>query len=102
VELGGVDALHAAFLNESSIRGFVQCSVAGNTGPVGMTKGRAALPFRFDDGDDEQQVPPLRYAPVGMTLLLGIGILAFQKEVSSRPQRSAVEGPAVAFLKTGA
>jgi hypothetical protein len=38
---------------------------------VGMTKGRAALPFRFDHADDEQQVPPLRYAPVGMTPLLG-------------------------------
>jgi hypothetical protein len=35
-----------------------------------MTKGRVALPFRFEDADDEQQVPPLRYAPVGMTLLL--------------------------------
>jgi hypothetical protein len=29
--------------------------------PVGMTKGRVALPFRFDTADDEQQVPPLRY-----------------------------------------
>jgi hypothetical protein len=37
--------------------------------PVGMTKGRAALPFRFDNADDEQQVPPLRFAAVGMTLL---------------------------------
>jgi hypothetical protein len=27
---------------------------------VGMTKGRVALPFRFDAADDEQQVPPLR------------------------------------------
>jgi hypothetical protein len=36
-----------------------------------MTKGKAALPFRFDAADDEQQVPPLRYAPVGMTLLFG-------------------------------
>src|SRR5580704_1293863 len=25
-----------------------------------MTKGRAALPFRFDAAEDEQQVPPLR------------------------------------------
>ena len=44
--------------------------------PVGMTKGRVALPFRVDRGDGEQQVPPLRFAPVprqagagGMTLL---------------------------------
>src|ERR1700723_408797 len=36
-----------------------------------MTKGRAAFPFRFDAADGEQQVPPLRYAPVGMTLLFG-------------------------------
>jgi hypothetical protein len=27
---------------------------------VGMTKGRVALPFRFDTAEDEQQVPPLR------------------------------------------
>jgi hypothetical protein len=35
---------------------------------VGMTKGRVALPFRFDSADDEQQVPPLRYPgfPVGV------------------------------------
>jgi hypothetical protein len=38
---------------------------------LGTRKGRVALPFRFDTEDDEQQVPPLRYAPVGMTLLLG-------------------------------
>jgi hypothetical protein len=37
--------------------------------PVGMTKGRVALPFSFDIGDEGQQVPPLRFAPVGMTLL---------------------------------
>jgi hypothetical protein len=41
---------------------------------VGMTKGRATLPFRFDDAEDEQQVPPLRCAPVGMTLLFGVGM----------------------------
>jgi hypothetical protein len=40
-----------------------------------MTKGRVALPFRFGATDDEQPVPPLRFAPVprqagtgGMTL----------------------------------
>ena len=37
---------------------------------VGMTKGTVALPFKFDAAGDEQQVPPLRYAPVGMTLLV--------------------------------
>jgi len=38
-----------------------------------MTKGGAAFPFRFDITDDEQQVPPLRFAPVGMTLLFVLG-----------------------------
>jgi hypothetical protein len=37
VELGGVGALYAAFLNESSTRGHVQRCVAGNPGPVEMT-----------------------------------------------------------------
>jgi hypothetical protein len=37
VELGGVCALNAAFLNESSTRGLVLCYVAGNPGPVEMT-----------------------------------------------------------------
>ena len=43
----------------------------GNPGTLGMTKGRVVLPFRFGAADDEQQVPPLRYAPVGMTRLFG-------------------------------
>ena len=38
---------------------------------VGMTKGRAAIPLRLDARDDGQQVPPLRFASVGMTPLLG-------------------------------
>ena len=37
MELDGVGALHAAFLNESSTRGNVQRCVAGNPGPVEMT-----------------------------------------------------------------
>jgi hypothetical protein len=36
----------------------------------GMTKGTVALSFGFVTTDDEQQVTPLRYTPVGMTLLL--------------------------------
>jgi hypothetical protein len=32
-----------------------------------MTKGRAALPSAFDAGEGELQIPPLRYATVGMT-----------------------------------
>jgi hypothetical protein len=39
--------------------------------PVGMTKGRGALSLKVDAADDEQQVPPLRFASVGMTILLG-------------------------------
>src|ERR1700733_4788634 len=42
---------------------------------VGMTKGRVVLPSRFDAMDDEQQVPPLRCAPVGMTDLSRIWML---------------------------
>src|SRR5580658_5266598 len=53
-------------------------------------------------GRKKQQVPPLRYAPVGMTILLGNGhnhseIIDFSTKLSSRPERSAVEGPAVLF-----
>ena len=33
-----------------------------------MTKWRGALPFGFVEGEGEQQVPPLRYAAVGMTI----------------------------------
>jgi hypothetical protein len=72
VDLGGVGAIHAPFFTEGRTRGLVQCSVAGNPGTLrSVTKGRVTLPFRFDSLDDEQQVPPLRYAPVGMTLLFG-------------------------------
>ena len=69
MELGGVGALPAPFFTEGRTRGDFRRSVAGNPGSVGMTKGRVALPFRFDTSDDEQQVPPLRFASVGMTLL---------------------------------
>jgi hypothetical protein len=48
------------------------------------------------------QVPPLRYAPVGMTILLQgqaflAEALASTTELSSRPERSVVEGPAVSL-----
>jgi hypothetical protein len=53
-------------------------------------------------GEKQPQVPSLRFAPVGMTiLLLGQVFLAEAltgtSELSSRPERSGVEGPAVAF-----
>jgi hypothetical protein len=70
VELGGAGELHAPFLTERRTRGPVQCCVAGNPGTLGMTKGRVALSFGVVAGSNEQQVPPLRYAPVGMTNLL--------------------------------
>jgi hypothetical protein len=40
-----------------------------------MTKGKAVLSFRFGTADEEQQVPPLRFAPVGMTLPFGVKVL---------------------------
>jgi hypothetical protein len=46
----------------------------------------------------EPQVPPLRYAPVGMTILFGYQDPGTQTNLSSRPERSAVEGPAVGDL----
>jgi hypothetical protein len=53
-------------------------------------------------GRGKLQVPPLRYAPVGMTTLgavvLSRQLLSFKNptlNLSSRPERSAVEGPAV-------
>ena len=41
------------------------------------------------------QIPPLRYAPVGMTILFGNAKESFQDELSSRPERSVAEGSAV-------
>jgi hypothetical protein len=61
---------------------------------LGMTKGRATLPFRFDATDDEQQVPPLRYAYVGTTPHFGHPHPTQNRSVI-RPERSEVEGPAV-------
>ena len=62
----------------------------GNPSTLGMTKGRVALPFRFDAAVNEQQVPPLRYAPVGMTNLFGNAKYSFQVELSSRPERTRI------------
>jgi hypothetical protein len=50
----------------------------------------------------EPQVPPLRFAPAGMTFLLCPQELQREnlttaKKLSSRPERSEVEGPAVSF-----
>jgi hypothetical protein len=60
VELGGVGALHAAFLNESSTRGRFQRCVAGNPGPVEMTiLFEYSIP-RFQERSAELQIPRLR------------------------------------------
>src|SRR6202522_2053614 len=36
------------------------------------------------------QIPPLRYAPVGMTILFGNAKYSFQDELSSRPERTRI------------
>src|ERR1700721_559820 len=43
----------------------------------------------------EPQISPLRYAPVEMTNLFGNPKYRFHDELSSRPERSVAEGPAV-------
>ena len=53
-------------------------------------------------GGKKPQVPPLRFAPVGMTILLWPQELQGEIpnpaiELSSRPERSVVEGPVVSF-----
>jgi hypothetical protein len=67
---------------------------------VGMTRGEGWLRLLGLRDSKKPQVPPLRCAPVGMTILLRgqlqfRSILPASKELSSRPERSAVEGPAV-------
>ena len=50
------------------------------------------------------QIPPLRYAPVGMTIQLGNYTERSQTKLSSRPERSGAEGSAVrpsAFPNSG-
>jgi hypothetical protein len=47
------------------------------------------------DSRVEQQVPPLRFATVGMTILFRGEDLGIKTNLSSRPERSEVEGPAV-------
>jgi hypothetical protein len=54
---------------------------------------------------NEQQIPPLRYAPVEMTILLQGQVflaeaLAGTTKLSSRTERSTVEGPAVSLVLT--
>ena len=43
------------------------------------------IPFKVVAGSCEQQVPPLRCAPVGMTLLLSIRNLQKNERVGRRP-----------------
>src|ERR1700677_1998433 len=73
--------------HDLSLRGQQNCRSVGLS--CGMTKWLGKT--------GEQQVPPLRYAPVGMTHLFGYQHSSAQTNLSSRPERSVVEGPAVAF-----
>jgi hypothetical protein len=69
--------------------------------PVGMTKGGAVTFIRSCEigwTEKKPQVPPLRYAPVGMTNWFECQDAGIQTELSSRPERSVVEGPAVAIF----
>jgi hypothetical protein len=43
-------------------------NISKTFGPLGMTRGRR--PLKGVIGKEKQQVPPLRFAPVGMTILL--------------------------------
>jgi hypothetical protein len=66
-----------------------------------MTKGGAVTFIRSCEigwTEKKPQVPPLRYAPVGMTNWFECQDAGIQTELSSRPERSAVEGPAVAIF----
>ena len=56
--------------------------------PVGMTKGRVGLPFRFDDAEHEQHVPPLRFAPAGFFIPLG----GLRRAIGAGPSRSGCFG----------
>jgi hypothetical protein len=55
-----------------------------------------------ENSEKKPQVPPLRFAAVGMTILSWGQVflakaLAGATQLSSRPERSVVEGPAVSF-----
>jgi hypothetical protein len=54
----------------------------------------------MSEARQKPQISPLRYAPVEMTILFGNAGHHFQEELSSRPERSAVERSAV-FLPRG-
>jgi hypothetical protein len=94
VELGGVGALHAPFpYRKAHTRPcLVQRGRKSGYASVGMTKGRAALPFRFETADEEQQVPPLRFASVGMTLLFLSGTDKKRGRLVHDPAAVDVEG----------
>ena len=53
----------------TGVFGWEEGRTADPSASLGMTKGRVALSLKFVPADDEQQVPPLRFAPVGVTLL---------------------------------
>jgi hypothetical protein len=58
---------------------------------LGMTKGRATLLCASVGWWREQQVPPLRFAPVGMTIHILVKIV-FPKKVTSSQDDDFLEG----------
>jgi hypothetical protein len=66
--------------------------------PIGYPTPVLWFGIRVRTAAAKQQVPPLRYAPVGMTNLFRCQNFDLKINLSSRPERSAVEGPAVSFL----
>ncbi len=60
VEVGGFLELHAPFLTERRTRCRVRCCVTGNPGRD--DKGNGGASTRFEDAEDQPQVPPLRCA----------------------------------------
>ena len=58
------------------------------------TKSRVSH-LEFGKPGGAPQIPPLRCAPVGMTILLGSAKYRSQDGLSSRPERSVVEGSVV-------
>jgi hypothetical protein len=49
--------------------GWRERETAESSPPLGMTKGTPVVPWSVVSGLREQQVPPLRFATVGMTIL---------------------------------
>jgi hypothetical protein len=53
-------------------------------------KGMAGASIQIRCADDAPQIPPLRNAPVGTTILFGNARCCLQDELSSRPERTRI------------